>query len=282
MDLPPPEPVRRVPDRPELCRGESSPHHVEADREEPGLRLAHHPALFQLLVVGFVHAASTTLRDGSSDISPVVSNGNAAAVRPTKRIAGERIPESRAIRDRPDRMPRTTRCSGRLPFSTMANGVSGENPAPASSSAMGRDPSDSHVDGEGPVLRQEAPVDGAFPLFVGLVAGDEGDGRGSLAVRQRNGRRRRAPHRGGDPRDDLERNPFPREMLRLLAAPSEHERVAGFQADDGFPLPRQPDHRLVDRVLLQDRPVPGGSSPPGEADPRGLCGASARISLGTR
>ncbi len=57
-------------------------------------------------------------------------------------------------------------------------------------------PSYSH-NTEGSVLRQEAPVHGASPLFVGLVAGDEGDGRGHLAMRQRDGRRRRAPHRGG-------------------------------------------------------------------------------------
>ena len=49
---------------------------------------------------------------------------------------------------------------------------------------------------------------------------------------QRDRRCRGGPHRRGDPRDDLEGDPFPGEMLRLLPAPSEHERVAGFEADD--------------------------------------------------
>src|SRR3990172_2331549 len=127
-------------------------------------------------------------------------------------------------------------------------------------------PGNAHVDGEGPVLRQAIPFDGAAFFPEGLVPRDEGDGRGHAAVGERDPGRRGAPDGRRDAGNDLELHAFPCEMLRLLASPSEDERVSGFQADNGSPFPRQPHRRLVDGDLFQRGPVPRRLPLPGIAE----------------
>jgi hypothetical protein len=68
---------------------------------------------------------------------------------------------------------------------------------------------------------------------------------------------RGAGDRGGDPRNDLERDPGVGEVLGLLAAAAEDERIAAFQPHDALFLARQLDEPPV-RVLLW-RPLAAGA-----------------------
>ena len=70
------------------------------------------------------------------------------------------------------------------------------------------------------------------------MRGGEGHARRALAVRERDARARRRPQRRGDARDDLERHPRRRELLGLLAAAPEDERIAALEAHDARALER--------------------------------------------
>lgn len=61
---------------------------------------------------------------------------------------------------------------------------------------------------------------------------DEADTRGHPAVRERYPQLRCDPHRGRDPRNNMHRNPPLVQVLKLLSAAPEDERVAALEADD--------------------------------------------------
>ena len=95
-----------------------------------------------------------------------------------------------------------------------------------------------HVEDERPgEARERLPVERRLGLLRILVAGDEGDRRGGVAVRDRDARvgGRRDP--GRHARHDLERDPGGGQRLGLLAAAPEHERVAALEADDALARP---------------------------------------------
>ena len=64
------------------------------------------------------------------------------------------------------------------------------------------------------------------------MPGDDGYGRGQVAVGDRDPRTQGSGESGGDPGDDLERYAFPCQELGFFAAPAQQERVAPFEPDD--------------------------------------------------
>src|SRR5262249_47471672 len=117
---------------------------------------------------------------------------------------------------------------------------------------------DAHVDDQGTrEPRQRGPVEptsGLDRLRV-VVAGDEGDRRSHVAVRQGYpGVGRRADPRG-DTWNDLEWDSGGSEGIRLLGPAAEHERVAALEPDDRPTRPRVLDQDLMD-ALLGHRAVP--------------------------
>ena len=94
---------------------------------------------------------------------------------------------------------------------------------------------------------QGAPVD--VGLAGAAVAGDDGEGRGDAAVGDGHAGGRGGGHGRGDAGHDLERDPGVDERLGLLAAPSEHERVAALEPDDPLPVPGERDEQGRDQLL---------------------------------
>ena len=107
-----------------------------------------------------------------------------------------------------------------------------------------------------------------------VVAGDEGDGRGRLAVRDRQAGVRGRPDARRHPRHDAEGHPGGVEVLRLLGPPAEDIGIAPLEPDHGPAFAGVADEHRVDLVLrhralapplagedeLGPRPGPGRAS----------------------
>ncbi len=103
--------------------------------------------------------------------------------------------------------------------------------------------------------RQRGPVQRRLGLVRVLVAGDEGDARRQLAVRDRDARVGGSGDPRRDPRHDLERDAGGAQHERLLAAAPEHERIAALEPHDG-PVARPVLHEQpVDLLLRHLRPA---------------------------
>ena len=82
-----------------------------------------------------------------------------------------------------------------------------------------------------------------------VVAGHERDGRGRVAVRDRDARVRRDPDPRGHPRHDLHRDPRGVQVLGLLGPTAEDERVAPLEPDHPAALACVLDQQGVDLLL---------------------------------
>ena len=112
---------------------------------------------------------------------------------------------------------------------------------------------DAHVEHErAGEAGERVPVERRLGLLGILVAGHERNGRGGVAVRDRNARVGRSRHAGGHAGHDLERHTRRGERLRLLAAAPEHERVAALEAHHALAGPAQ-FHEQVVGLLLAER-----------------------------
>jgi hypothetical protein len=81
------------------------------------------------------------------------------------------------------------------------------------------------------------------------MAGDEHHAVRMLAVRQRRAQRGQRRQAGGDAVDDLHRRCRRTQVLHLLAAAAEDERVAALEAHHVFAFARGHDHQLFDEGL---------------------------------
>ena len=81
------------------------------------------------------------------------------------------------------------------------------------------------------------------------MASEERDGSGLTAMRQRERGIRAGSRRGGDTRDDFERNAVGGEMIHLFTETTEDTRVAAFKPDDETALTRFTHDHGVDLVL---------------------------------
>ena len=118
-------------------------------------------------------------------------------------------------------------------------------------------PFDPHVEderaGEG---GEGVPVESRLGLLRVLVAGDEGDRGGVVAVGDRDARVGGGRDAGGDAGHDLELDPGLAQRFALLAAAAEDERVAALQPHHALAGPRRLDQPLAD-LLLRHRGHPG-------------------------
>ena len=108
---------------------------------------------------------------------------------------------------------------------------------------------------------ERLPVERGLRLLGVLVAGDEGDRRGVVAVGDRDPGVGGGGDPGGDPGDDLELDPGRAQRLALLAAAAEDERVAALEPDDAPARPRRLDQPLVDLLLRRPRALGPGALP---------------------
>ena len=109
-----------------------------------------------------------------------------------------------------------------------------------------------------PGKRASASQSSAVSSFAGiLVAGDERDRRGVVAMGDRDPRVGRRGDAGRDAGDDLELDPGGGERLGLLAAAAEHERVAALEPHDAAARARALDHQRLDLLLLASALSPG-------------------------
>ena len=81
------------------------------------------------------------------------------------------------------------------------------------------------------------------------VAGEEAHGLRMAAVGERNAGIRARGERGGDAGNDFERHAVLAQVIDLLAAAAEHERIAALEAHDVFAALRVLDEQLVDLFL---------------------------------
>src|SRR5205823_12528299 len=84
-----------------------------------------------------------------------------------------------------------------------------------------------------------------------FVTGDERDRRRVVAMRDRNPGVRGTRDRRRDARHDLEVDAGRDELLGLLAAASETERIAALEPHDALSLARFVDEELIDLILRQ-------------------------------
>jgi hypothetical protein len=112
---------------------------------------------------------------------------------------------------------------------------------------------DAHVEDERPgEAGERLPVECGLGLVGVLVAGNERDRGGGIAVRDRDARVRRSGNAGRHTRHHLERHARSGERLGLLTAAPEHERVATLQAHHALAGSGKLDQQPV-RLLLGDR-----------------------------
>ena len=109
---------------------------------------------------------------------------------------------------------------------------------------------DAHVEDErAGEAGERLPVERALLLLGVLVAGDEGDRGGVVAVGDRDAGVGAGRDAGRDPRHDLELDPGLAQRLALLAAAAEDERVAALQPHHALARPRRLDQPLADLLL---------------------------------
>ena len=109
-----------------------------------------------------------------------------------------------------------------------------------------------HEEHEGaPQVRHLLPVHGRGQLRGVLVAGDHRERRGHPAVRHGDARIRRRGDAGRDARHHGERDAVGSQLLGLLAAAAEHERVAAFEAHERASRRGLLHEQRVDLVLRE-------------------------------
>jgi hypothetical protein len=112
----------------------------------------------------------------------------------------------------------------------------------------------SHVEDEGAGERRKGVVvERGFLLLGVFVPGDEGNGRGVVAVGHRDARVGGGRDAGGDPGNDLEGDAGGGKRLGLLPAPPEDEGIAPLEADHDLSLPSTIDQELLDSLLRDAR-----------------------------
>ena len=118
--------------------------------------------------------------------------------------------------------------------------------------AQVRNPLHAHVDDEREAATRRARASPAPPA-VGCVRRHQRDAVRDAAMRDRhaNGRRRREPRR--DAGNDLHLDACTAQRRHLLAAATEHERVAALEPHDEVPCARFADHELLDERLRRRR-----------------------------
>ena len=164
-----------------------------------------------------------------------------ATTSPMNSSAGGSMPAARAAAGRSASGAATVRWPGVVARWTTAAGVSAALPASMRAATIDLEPGDAHVeDQRSGEPRQRRPVEARAGLAGRLVAGDDADRAGVVAVRQRDAGARRGPQRGGDARHDLVGDAGLAEGFGLLAAAAEDHRVAALEADDGAALARRP------------------------------------------
>ena len=100
-----------------------------------------------------------------------------------------------------------------------------------------------------PPVAASLPVDRGFVFRRVLVTRDERHRGGVRAVCHRDAGDAGSADGGGDAGHDLEGDVVGREMLHLLAATPEDERVPALQADDGLALACEFDEAVVGVLL---------------------------------
>ena len=183
-----------------------------------------------------------------------------AATGPKSRIAGAR---EAGLGDRAGQLGegRGDRSAGPgcVPRSIAAAGSAGSRPAAARRSAITRQVLDPHVEDErAGKARERLPVERRLGLLGVLVAGDEGDRGGVVAVGDRDpgvgGRR----DPGGDPGHDLERRPRRRASASASSPPRPNTNGSPPLSRTTLrPAARALDHQRLDLVLLASRRRPG-------------------------
>ena len=108
---------------------------------------------------------------------------------------------------------------------TAIAGVSAARPRAISSRGDLGEGGQAHEDHQRLGVADLGPIDA-----VDLVAGDEGDHRGVLAMRERHAGVGRDAQRRGDAGHDLERNAGVGQRFGLFAAAAEDERIAALRA----------------------------------------------------
>ena len=88
------------------------------------------------------------------------------------------------------------------------------------------------------------------------MAGDEYAALRVIAMREREAEAGGGAERGGDARNDLDRNAGGQQNIKLLAATPEDERIAALEPDDNFAGKRLVDQQLAD-IFLRQRMVAG-------------------------
>ena len=175
-----------------------------------------------------------------------------AATGPTSVIAGARMPSSAARSATSASVASSVRWPGSVPRSTTATGSSG---GAAALDELLRDPrqrAHAHVEDERAREGGErGPVELGLRLGRVLVARDERDAAGDLALGDGDARVGGRGDAGGDARHDLERDARLAQQQRLLAAAAEHERVAALEPHHAAAGARVLEQERV-RVLLGD------------------------------
>jgi hypothetical protein len=125
---------------------------------------------------------------------------------------------------------------------------------------------EAHVEDDRPFPRDPI-AEIVVSAVVPRLRRDERDRRRDFAMRQGDPRARRGAERGAHARDDLERDTERVELLRLLAAAPEDERIASLEAHDVDSLEGAIEHDRVNRRSVRTRPF----APP-DGDPLGALG----------
>jgi hypothetical protein len=102
------------------------------------------------------------------------------------------------------------------------------------------------------------PGDGEAALVVGLVAGDEADRGGVVAVGDGDAGGLGGGDSGADAGDELKVDAVGAQVLGLFAAAAEDHGIAALEADDVATRERVLDHEIVDGGLIEEGGVGAG------------------------
>ena len=148
------------------------------------------------------------------------------------------------------RRMRIERCSSRVPHRTASTGVAASIPAASSRAAMAARWATPISTTRVPPAAASASQFGVSVDGVTAVSGHDGEGRGQAPVGDGHARIGRNGDGRRDARHHLKGHPGRLQGEDLLAAATEHERVAAFEPDDLPPGPAVPDQHRVDGVLI--------------------------------
>ena len=185
-------------------------------------------------------------RPNSGSRSYQFSLSRSRTTSPTTIVAGGFMPCAAIIPGSVASVPARVSWSGRVAQRTAIAGVSGERPRAISSRAI-----------SGNVVRpMKITSVSAWPTLLPIdrldrVAGDEGDRRSVLAMRQRDARIGGDAERRRDARNHFERDAGIGQRFGLFAAAPEDERVAALQPDHRQAAPGALDQHGADLFLRE-------------------------------